>query len=236
MRPWWSALSIDSDWAAPVPGGLVECLKAHGTVRADCGFWKMAAENPHQNHEQNPKAIFLKFFLLFEIPIFPHEIISVTGLCIDKDQGSRDLSSPASVKRECLSDDFRWSWCVSAWSGEETRVSLHCGNFAVVWVCRHLRHHVFLQTKPSFSCAEARQNLIWFYFCNSALTGKWSVSTGRAQDFCSSTGWAWPWSRKATFTLFSKPLECGSTLQEEAAGLNFLLDLSFHNMTHFVPM
>lgn len=56
------------------------------------------------------------------------------------------------------------------------------GTLPVVWDCRHLQHHVFFDTKLSFPCAEAWQNLIWFHFCNCSLVwrnGVWAQGEPR---------------------------------------------------------
>lgn len=141
------------------------------------------------NHEQNPKAIFLKNFSLILNSSFSswgHLSYGAAGLCVDK-QRTRE------AEKICpLLHQWRENVCLMT-SGEPgvflldlmKKFEFHftVGTLPVVWVCRHLQHHVFFDTKLSFSSAEARQNLIWFHFCNYSPdwgNGVWAQGEPRA--------------------------------------------------------
>lgn len=178
-------------------------------------------ENPqNQTTNKTPRLFFLSNFSLILNSSFPswgHLSYRGAGLCTDK-------HSTREAEKICpLLHQWRENVCLVT-SGEADvflldlvkKFEFHftVGTLPVVWVCRHLQHHVVFDTKLSFACAEAWQslNLISLLQLQPRL-GKWSVSTGRAQDFGSNTGCAWPRSRKDTFILPSQSLFCGSTLQ-----------------------
>lgn len=209
MRPWCSSLSTNSDWVAPVPGGLVECLKGR--------LWllKKVEVNP-QNQPMNktPRLFFLNFSLILNssFPSWGHLSYRGAGLCMDK-QKTREEKKICPLK-------YQWEKMSVWW----LKVNLVC--FCLIW----WRNLSFTSLWELCLWSEFASCIFWYKalvgLCWSIAEfnlisllqvqpwlGKWCVSTGRAQDFGSNTGYAWPWSRKATFTLFSPLLVCGSTLQ-----------------------